>query len=151
MVGIPGRFDGRRLTPQAYRRRRLDRCQPLARRRAIRPRLGVHDREGRIEAIELDQTQTGDASAEASDFDARFAVVRSRLLAICSPLVGTHEAQDVVQDTYLAGQSRYERLRDPDAFDAWLIRVAINRCTDRHRRGARLLPLGPIAASTSPF
>lgn len=97
-----------------------------------------------MEAIELDQTQTGDArSAEASDFDARFAVVRSRLLAICSPLVGTHEAQDVVQDTYLAGQSRYERLRDPDAFDAWPIRIAINRCMDRHRRGARIVPLGP--------
>lgn len=89
--------------------------------------------------------RTGDVRGdEASDFDARFAVVRTRLLAICAPLVGSHEAQDVVHDTYLAGRSRYARLRDPDAFGAWLIRIAINRCMDRHRRGARVLPLGPI-------
>lgn len=97
-----------------------------------------------MEVIELKGMRAGTRVGEPSDFDDRFAVVRGRLIAICTPLVGSHEAQDVVQDTYLAGRSRYARLRDPDAFDAWLIRIAINRCMDRHRRGARMLPLGPI-------
>lgn len=66
-----------------------------------------------MEAIELDRVRTSDVRGdEASDFDARFAMVRARLLAICSPLVGSHEAQDVVHDTYLAGRSRYARLRE---------------------------------------
>lgn len=97
-----------------------------------------------MEAMELESLGTdGVESDDTSSFDARFSMVRSRLLAICTPLVGGNEAQDVLQDTYLAGRSRYRNLRDPDAFDAWLIRIAINRCMDRHRRGARLLPLAP--------
>ena len=80
----------------------------------------------------------------ASDYDDRFAMVRGRLVAICTPLVDGHEGQDVVQDTYLAGRSRYDRLRDPRAFDAWVIRIAINRCMDRHRRADRFGPLAPI-------
>ncbi len=97
-----------------------------------------------MEAIELAGNRVREVQGdEASDFDARFAVARGRLLAICSPLVGGNEAEDVVHDTYLAGRVRYSSLRDPDAFEAWLIRIAINRCMDRHRRGARVLPLGP--------
>ena len=97
-----------------------------------------------MEAMELERNQVGDVrSDEASDFDARFATARGRLLAICSPLVGRNEAEDVVHDTYLAGRSRYARLRDPAAFEAWLIRIAINRCVDRHRRGSRVFPLRP--------
>ena len=94
-----------------------------------------------MEAIELELRPGEVRSGEASEFDARFATLRGRLLAICSPLVGGIEAEDVVQDAYLAGRSRYARLRDPDAFDAWMIRIAINRCMDRHRRGSRVFPL----------
>jgi RNA polymerase sigma-70 factor (ECF subfamily) len=97
-----------------------------------------------MEAMELERNQAGEArSDEASDFDARFATARGRLLGICSPLVGANEAEDVVHDTYLAGRARYSGLRDPNAFDAWLIRIAINRCMDRHRRGSRVFPLKP--------
>lgn len=97
-----------------------------------------------MEAIELERNRFGEVpSDQASDFDARFATARGRLLAICSPLVGANEAEDVVHDTYLAGRSRYSRLRDPDAFEAWLIRIAFNRCMDRHRRGSRVFPLRP--------
>ena len=97
-----------------------------------------------MEAIELERNPVGGVRSDAaSDFDARFATARGRLLAICSPLVGANEAEDVVHDTYLAGRSRYARLRDPNAFEAWLIRIAINRCMDRHRRGSRVFPLRP--------
>lgn len=97
-----------------------------------------------MEVIELTRMQPGAQENGASNFDDRFAMIRGRLMAICTPLVGGHEAQDVVQDTYLAGRSRYDRLRDPGAFDAWVIRIAINRCMDRHRRAVRSGPLAPI-------
>lgn len=100
-----------------------------------------------MEAMELQRMRSTVRADEASDFDDRFALVRGRLLGICTPLVGSHEAQDVVHDTYLAGRSRYERLRDPNALDAWLTRIAINRCMDRHRRADRLQPLAPAHAS----
>lgn len=83
------------------------------------------------------------------DFDVRFGDVRRRLIRICSALVGGDEAEDVVQDTYLVGRTRFEKLRDPAAFDAWVIRIAINRCMDRHRRGSRIEPLGTRERSPS--
>ncbi|MGZ8724359.1 MAG: RNA polymerase sigma factor [Aeromicrobium sp.] len=92
-----------------------------------------------VEGWELNPTRSGEISAESAiDFDARFGVVRHRLIRVCSALVGGVEAEDVVQDTYLAARNRFARLRDPTAFDAWVIRIAINRCMDRHRRGSRM-------------
>jgi RNA polymerase sigma-70 factor (ECF subfamily) len=96
-----------------------------------------------VEGWELEPAGSSEISAErAMDFDMRFHVVRRRLIGICSALVGRDEAEDVVQDTYLAGRSRYARLRDPTAFEAWVIRIAFNRCMDRHRRGSRIETLG---------
>lgn len=100
-----------------------------------------------MEVIELTRMQPGAQENGASDYDDRFAMIRGRLMAICTPLVGGHEAQDVVHDTFLAGRSRYDRLRDPHAFDAWLIRIAINRCMDRHRRAERIVQLAPSHGS----
>ena len=104
------------------------------------------------EGRRLEPTRVSEMSAESAiDFDARFGAVRRRLDRICSALVGD-EAEDVVQDTYLAARDRFGKLRDPAAFEAWVIRIAINRCMDRHRRGSRVEPLGSrerISSSTS--
>lgn len=102
-----------------------------------------------MEAIGLDRSPSSVAADATGDFDARFALVRRRLLAICTPMVGPDEAHDVVQDTYLAARSRIGRLRDPNAFDAWVIRIAVNRCMDRHRRGGRLVALGATGEARS--
>jgi RNA polymerase sigma-70 factor (ECF subfamily) len=72
-------------------------------------------------------------SADAS-FDQRFMLVRPRLLAICSGLVGRDSAEDVVHDTYENGRRAFARLRDDDAFDAWICRIAVNQCKDLRRR-----------------
>jgi RNA polymerase sigma-70 factor (ECF subfamily) len=64
-------------------------------------------------------------------------------------MVGRDEAHDVVHDTYLAARERLEKLRDPRALEAWLIRIAVNRCVDHHRRGGRLVTLDGAAESRS--
>jgi RNA polymerase sigma-70 factor (ECF subfamily) len=103
-----------------------------------------------VEGWELNPTRSRETTAaSATDFDARFSAVRPRLIRVCSALVGGVEAEDVVQDSYLAARSRFARLRDPAAFDAWVIRIAINRCMDRHRRGSRIETLGTRERTSS--
>lgn len=83
----------------------------------------------------------GEATAAA--YDERFAAARERLLRICAGFVGADVAQDVVQDAYVRGRARFEQLRDVDLFDAWLTRLAINLCVNRHRASRRLRDLLP--------
>jgi len=75
--------------------------------------------------------------AQTGEFDRRFAAVRPKLLAICSGLVGTDAAEDVVQDSYLRGRSRFAQLRETEAFEAWIVRIAVNlgHTHERRRRG----------------
>lgn len=71
------------------------------------------------------------------EFDARFAALRPRLLAICRPLVGDDEAEDIVQETYLRGKERLGQLRDPDLLEGWLVRIALNEGYSLHRQRRR--------------
>jgi RNA polymerase sigma-70 factor (ECF subfamily) len=100
--------------------------------------------------LELSMTEPGPISAGRTDeaaaarFDAQFEVARDRLVRICAGLVGRDLADDVVQDTYLRARSRFAQLRDPDLFEAWLTRIALNLCVNRHRSDRRLRALLPL-------
>jgi RNA polymerase sigma-70 factor (ECF subfamily) len=83
------------------------------------------------------------ASHETEAFDARFALARDRLVRICAGFVGADAAEDVAQDTYLRARERRNQLHDLDLFEAWLTRIAINLCVNRHRSGRRLLEMLP--------
>lgn len=74
------------------------------------------------------------AGSADAPFDQRFMLVRPRLLAICTGLIGRDSAEDVVHDTYEKGRRAFARLRDDDAFDAWICRIAVNQCKDLRRR-----------------
>jgi RNA polymerase sigma factor (sigma-70 family) len=54
------------------------------------------------------------------------------------------DARDAAQDTFITAWRQIRALRDPDKFDAWLQRVAVNaaRMThrSRRRRGVREIP-----------
>lgn len=80
---------------------------------------------------------------QIGEFDARFALARDRLVRICAGLVGADVSEDVVHDTYLRGRSRFRQLRDDDVFEAWLARIAINLCMNRHRSRRTLRDLLP--------
>ena len=99
-----------------------------------------------ITATEGTVTEATPSAATTAAFDDRFALVRDRLLRICIGLVGTDEAQDVVQDVYLRARSRHLQLRDPALFDAWAARAAINLCFNRHRSSTRLRARLPLLA-----
>lgn len=85
----------------------------------------------------------------ADAYDMRFEAARERLLRICTGFVGGALAEDVVQDAYLRGRARFEQLRDIDLFEAWLTRIAINLCINRHRAVRRLRDLLPTLAARS--
>jgi len=79
------------------------------------------------------------------DFHDRFEAVRQRLTAICRTVVGQDDADDVVQETYLRARERIGQLRNPAAFEAWLVRIALNEARSVARRRARhQQPLGEI-------
>jgi RNA polymerase sigma-70 factor (ECF subfamily) len=44
------------------------------------------------------------------------------------------DAQDVVQETFLAVFKSAKSLRDPDSFPTWLYRITLNHCRSRWRR-----------------
>jgi RNA polymerase sigma-70 factor (ECF subfamily) len=60
------------------------------------------------------------------------------------------DARDAAQDTFVAAWRQIGRLRDPDRFDAWLQRIAVNAARMTHRarrrRGVREIPSTRIAA-----
>jgi RNA polymerase sigma-70 factor (ECF subfamily) len=67
------------------------------------------------------------------------------------------DARDAAQDTFITAWRQIRGVRDPDRFDAWLQRVAVNaaRMThrSRRRRGVREIPqsrLGPSPPDPSP-
>jgi RNA polymerase sigma factor (sigma-70 family) len=47
-----------------------------------------------------------------------------------------HEAEDAVQDALAAAWQRFDGLREPAKFGAWLDRIVVNGCRDRLRRRA---------------
>ena len=59
------------------------------------------------------------------------------------------DARDATQETFIAAWRRIRELRDPDRFDAWLQRIAVNsaRMTlrARGRRRVREIPAGDVA------
>jgi len=58
------------------------------------------------------------------------------------------DARDAAQDTFVTAWQQIGKLRDPDRFDAWLQRVAVNAARMTHRarrrRGVREIPASHV-------
>jgi RNA polymerase sigma factor (sigma-70 family) len=52
-------------------------------------------------------------------------------------LVGTHDAEDCLQETFMSAFRAYPRLRSTDNLRAWLYTIAQRKATDVARRRAR--------------
>ena len=89
----------------------------------------------------------------AEDFDQRINEYRSELLAHCYRMLGSvHDAEDLVQDTYLrAWRAREQYDQGRASVRTWLYRIATNVClTALESRSRRPLPSGLVAPSEDP-
>jgi RNA polymerase sigma-70 factor (ECF subfamily) len=86
------------------------------------------------------------------DFIEQAAPYRSELLAHCYRLLGSvHEAEDLVQETYLRGWRAYESFEERAALRTWLYRIATRACLRAlENRARRVMPAGLGEGSTDP-
>jgi len=97
--------------------------------------------------IEFPGQRPADCPTDAEDMrkDFRVEMVRthaSAVLAVC--LANTrrsHDAEDLMQETFVKAFTQLDRLRDPDKARPWLVQIARRLCCDHMRR---LKPASPV-------
>lgn len=77
------------------------------------------------------RVRSGDRWAEQTLFLRHFSAVAGTVARLLGDVA---EAEDVVQDTFAAALVELGHLRDPSAFRAWLVQIAVRKVHRRFRR-----------------
>lgn len=56
-------------------------------------------------------------------------------------IASKQDAEDVLQEIYLTAYRKFDQLKDPTSFKAWMIGIARNKCNDWFREKARCLEI----------
>ena len=95
--------------------------------------------------------RTGDPSAFEALVEPRVVPMTRTAMAI---LGSEADARDAVQDALVMAWRELASLRDPDAFDAWLTRILVNRCKRGLRgvatRRVREVPVDALTGTAEP-
>lgn len=79
----------------------------------------------------VEHSATGDTEA----FTELYRMTNNRVYFIClSLLKNEYDAKDAVQDTYLTAYKNIRQLAEPNKFQAWIERIAANRCKNILKR-----------------
>jgi RNA polymerase sigma-70 factor (ECF subfamily) len=86
------------------------------------------------------------------DFMEQAAPFRAELIAHCYRMLGSvHDAEDLVQETFLRGWRAYEKFEERAALRTWLYRIATTACLRAlENRARRVLPAGVGDAAVDP-
>lgn len=91
--------------------------------------------------------QAGDQAA----FETLVNAYRRELLVHCYRMLGSFsDAEDLVQETLLRAWEKRATLTSPEAYRAWLYRIATNLCMDQLRRRSRVRRIFGIAVNIDP-